>query len=154
MLSLTSRLRPFEHRPVGHHRLDPEAEVAGVAVAQHVDPAGVGAEQAADPRRALGGERQREEPAGLAGRGLDVGEHAAGLGDEDVVDEVEVADAVQPLDREDDRQRPVLEDLPADETGAAGIGDDPDPRLGAERAPPPPPPRCCRDGSTAAARPC
>ena len=132
MLSFTRRPSPFEDAAVGHHRLDAEAEVAGVAVAQHADAAGIGAEQAADAGRALGGERQREEPPGVAGGGLDVGEDAAGLGDQQVVGEVEVADAVQPLDGEQDRQRAVLEDLPADEAGAAGVGDDADPGLGAE----------------------
>ncbi len=122
----------LEDAAVGHHRLDAEAEVAGIAVAQHADPAGIGAEQAADAGRALGGERQREEAPGVAGGGLDVGEDAAGLGDEKVVGEVEVADAVQPLDGEQDRQRAVLEDLAADEAGAAGVGDDADAGFGAE----------------------
>ena len=57
----------------------------------------------------------------------------AGLGDEHAVDEVEVADAVHPLERDDDRRRAGAGHLPPDEAGAAGIGHDADPRLGAER---------------------
>ena len=60
MLSLTTRLRPRITLPSAMHRLDPQAEVAGIAVADDVDPAGVGAEKAADPGRALGGQAERE----------------------------------------------------------------------------------------------
>ena len=39
--------------PSGMHRLQPQTQVARIAIAQHVDPAGVGRQIAADPRRAL-----------------------------------------------------------------------------------------------------
>jgi hypothetical protein len=118
--------------PVGQHRLEPEAKVAGIAIAQHAHAAGIGGEIAADAAGAFGGERQRKEPSRCPCRGLQLGEHAAGLGDEHVSGRIEAADAPHALERQQHGDRPLAHHLPADEAGAAAPGDDPDARLGAE----------------------
>ena len=64
---------------VGEHHLEAEHEVAGVAVAQHLRAAGIGREIAADLRRALRPEREREEPVVLGRDPLHLGEHDTGV---------------------------------------------------------------------------
>ena len=54
--------------PVGQHDLEPQRQLAGIAVAQHRDAAGIGRQIAADLAAALGSEAQREQPVRLGGR--------------------------------------------------------------------------------------
>jgi hypothetical protein len=65
------------HAAIGQHRLDPEAQVARIAVAQHVDPARIGRQKPADPGRALRGERQRKDQVLRLRRGVDIGQDRA-----------------------------------------------------------------------------
>ena len=91
-----------EHLPVGQHDLETEHEFARHAVAQRIQAAGVGREVAADLAAALGAERQRKETVGPLGRGLHVGENAAGLGDHREIGGIHFADAVQAPQRKHD----------------------------------------------------
>src|SRR6056297_2545357 len=83
-----------------HHRLDPEREVAGGAVAQDMEATRIHREGAADCRRALRGVGEREEPARLLRRTLDRRKRRAGLGDEGVLFRVDAPDAVHPFKRQ------------------------------------------------------
>ena len=46
-------LKTVENSAIGHHRFNPEDLVARHAIAQHIDPAGIGGEQSANLRRAF-----------------------------------------------------------------------------------------------------
>lgn len=121
-----------EDLTTGQHRLDAEAEVAGAAMAQDADAPGIGREQATDPGRAFGGERQWKGEPLRRGQRPDIGEDRPRLRHHQPGRRIEVTDAGHALEGDEHRHRPRLGDLAADETGAAGIGNDPDPRLGAE----------------------
>ena len=62
---LAQPLQPVQHRSVRQHRLDPQAQVARIAITQHIDPARIGRHHPADPCRPLRGQRQRK-PAGCS----------------------------------------------------------------------------------------
>ena len=59
---LAQPFQPVPDRAVGQHRLQPQTQLARVAVAQDVHAARIGRQHAADPRRAFGGERQGKQP--------------------------------------------------------------------------------------------
>ena len=84
---------------VGQHHLEPEHQLARVAVAQHVDAARVGREVAADLAAALGGERERETGARPLGGLLHRRQHAARLDRHGVVERVDRAHAVHARER-------------------------------------------------------
>ncbi len=65
---LAQPFQPVQDRAIGQHRLQPQAQVARIAVAQHVHAARIGRQHAADPRRAFRGQRQREQPARILRR--------------------------------------------------------------------------------------
>ena len=65
---LAQPAQPVPHRAVRQHHLQPQHQVACVAVAHRVVAAGVGGQHAADLRAAFRGDRQRQQAAGL-GRG-------------------------------------------------------------------------------------
>ncbi len=48
--------------PVGQHHFEPEAEIAGIAIGQHIEPAGIGRQIAADAAGAFRGEAQGKQP--------------------------------------------------------------------------------------------
>src|SRR6185312_10104896 len=50
---LLEGIEPVVEPAVGQYSLDPEAELSRIAIGQHLHAAGVGAEDAADARRAL-----------------------------------------------------------------------------------------------------
>ena len=77
---------------VGQHHLEPQHEIARIAVAQHLDAAGIGRNVAADLARALRPQAQGEQAPRLRGRRLDLLQHDAGLDRHRVVDKVGVAD--------------------------------------------------------------
>ena len=68
-------------RAVGQHRLDPLDQRAHRPEAKHLRAAGVGRDQPADGRAALGAERQREALAGVGGGVVERFEDDAGFGD-------------------------------------------------------------------------
>jgi alpha/beta hydrolase family protein len=62
---------------VGQHHLEAQCQLAGIAVAQDRDAAGVGRQIAADLTGPLGPEAEREQSVGLGGRLLQVREDVA-----------------------------------------------------------------------------
>jgi hypothetical protein len=86
----------FPDLAVGRHDLEPQAQRARVAPAQHLRAAGVGGEHAADGAAALGGQTQRQQQPAVGRRLLRRLQHAAGLGGERQVGVVDGAHAVQP----------------------------------------------------------
>jgi hypothetical protein len=112
--------------PVGEHHFEPEAQIARRAIGDHADAAGVGRKVAADAARAFRRQAQREQPAGRGGRLLHRLERHAGLHRDRVVDGVEIADLVQPVERQHDFVPGRRRRLAADQPGVAGLGDDAD----------------------------
>ena len=88
------------HLAGGEHHLDAENQFARVAIGEHAGAAGIGRQVAADLARALRGERQRKQPVGDVGGGVGVGEHDAGLGGHRIARRVDLADPVQPRQRQ------------------------------------------------------
>ena len=88
----------------GHH-FQPQAQFARVAVAQHRGAAGIGAEVAADGAAAFRRQAQREQAAVLARHFLQVLQHHAGLDRDGVVERIDLAHALEPLQR-DHHHRP------------------------------------------------
>ena len=115
--------------PVGQHHFEPQHQVAGVAVAQHRDAAGVGRDVAADAAASLGGQAEGEQGAGVGGRRLHVGQHAPRLHAHRVVEGIDGADAVQPCRRQHDA---AVRHAAADEPGVAALGHHGDAGLGAQ----------------------
>ena len=118
---------------IREHDLEPEHEIARHAVAQHLDPAGVGRKIAADLAAPLRREAQREEPVGVLRRLLDGLQDAACLHRDREVERVEAAHRVHPLERQEDAARVSRpRDRSADEASIAALRDDRDPRQGAD----------------------
>jgi hypothetical protein len=107
------------HRAVGQNRLDPEAEVAGIAVAQHVHAARIGRQKPPDPRGPLRGEREGKDQILRLGRGVDIGQDRACLHGHGPGHGVEGPDRTHPLERQDNRRRAILGQLPAHKPRAA-----------------------------------
>ena len=106
---------------VGRDRLDAEAELARVAVAQDLRAAGVRREVAADRAAALGGEAEREEEAVRRGFFLDALQHAAGFDDHRQVGAVDAANPVQPRGRQQYLAAARVRNRGADEPGVAAL---------------------------------
>ena len=104
--------------PVGQHHLQPQHEVAGIAVAQHLGAAGIGREVAADLAGAFRPQAQREQPVDLRRLVLDRGQHHAGLYRHGVVQRIDSTDAIHPGGG-DHHLQPARMRLPA--AGQAGI---------------------------------
>ncbi len=119
---LAQALGPAHDRTVGHHRLDPQCQRARIAIAQHPDAAGIGAQKPADARAALAGQRQRKQPVGFGRGRLHVGQHGPGPGDQGILARVAQPDVGQPFDRQDQRQRIIARDIAPHQPGAAGAG--------------------------------
>src|SRR5260370_526503 len=79
---------------VGQHHLEAQCQLAGFAVAQDRDAAGVGRQIAADLTGPLGPEAEREQSVGLGGRLLQVREDAARLDGHREIHGVDGADMV------------------------------------------------------------
>ncbi len=120
---LADAAQVVEHTAVGQHDLEAEHELARVAVADRADAARVGADRAADGRRALRAEGEREEPARPRRRLLHGLHRAPRLGHQRHSGCVHPADAVHALERDDHRGRPLRERRrPAREAGAPARG--------------------------------
>ena len=129
---LAQPAQPVPDPPVGQYHLDPQGQLAGVAVAQHGDAAGIGRQIAADLAAALGAEAQRKQPVGLGGRLVQIGEDAAGLDRHREIDRVDRADPVHPAEGEDDIVAVFGRNSAADQTGVAALRHDRQARLGAD----------------------
>ena len=124
--------QPVPDPPVGQYDLEAQGQLAGIAVAQYRDAAGVGRQIAADLAAPLGTEAQREQPVGL-GRGLlQIGEDAAGLDRHRKIDRVDRADMVHAAERQNDIVPVLGRDAAADEAGVAALRHDRQFRLGAD----------------------
>ncbi|GMA77675.1 hypothetical protein GCM10025880_40920 [Methylorubrum aminovorans] len=117
---------------VGEHDFETEDEVAGHAVAQHVDAAGIGGDHAADHRRAFRGVAHREQPPGGLRCGLRRLYDAARLDFQGEADRIDRADRVHPCEREHDLAPRGVGGGPAREPGMAALGHQRDARLAAQ----------------------
>ena len=111
--------QPVQHPPVGEHDFQPERHLARHAIGQRCRAAGIGGEIAADGATALGAERQREQAIDLAGARLRDLQHHAGLAGHGVRGGIDLANLVQPAQRDHDLA--MVRGLPADETGIAAL---------------------------------
>ncbi len=99
---LPERPQAVPDAAIGEHHFEPEHEAARIAIGEHLQPAGIGREIAADLRRAFRGDAQGEQPPGLLGGFLRGGERHAGLGDHGIAARIDGADAVQPFEAQED----------------------------------------------------
>ncbi len=122
--------QPVPDAAIGQHDLEAQGQLAGIAVAQYRNPAGVGREIAADLAAPLGAEAQREQPVG---RGLlQIGKDAAGLDRHREIDRVDCTDMVHAAEGQDDVVPVLGRDPAADELGVAALRHDRQFRLGAD----------------------
>jgi len=112
-----------KHAAVGEHDFQPEREVARIAIAQHVHPAGIGRQVAADLAAAFRAQRQREQPARRGGGLLHRGQHATGLDGDRVVQRVEREHAVHARERQHDRAAVHRRGRAAAHAGVAALSD-------------------------------
>ena len=108
--------------PVGQHHFEPEHQLARDAIGERAGAAGIGREIAADGAAALGAERERKQAPGLGRGALRVGEDDAGLAGHGVGGGIDLADAVEPLERQHDLA--VVRGLAADQAGIAALRHD------------------------------
>ena len=92
-----------QHLALRRDRLDPEAELAGGAVADHVRAARVGGQAPADHGRAARAEGEREDQPLRLGRRVQPRQDDPGLHDGDTPGGVHLADGRHPVERQHDR---------------------------------------------------
>ena len=109
---------------VRQHHLEPEAQIARAAEAQHVEAAGIGGEVAADLAGAFGRQAEREQAVRLARRLLQVGEDAAGLRHHGIVERIDRAHLVHALEAEEDRLAAAVRRRAAGKPGVAALRHD------------------------------
>ena len=117
-------------RPVGEHRLEPEDVVQRHAVAEAVGAARVEGDVAADRADRLARRIGRVVHAERDGGGRDVEVDDAGLDDGDAIDRIDLQDARQPVQRDDDAVD--VRHGPAGQAGAAAAGHERHPGFRAE----------------------
>ena len=106
--------------------------MAGIAVVQHLHPAGIGRKIAADGAASLGGEAQGKQ-AVVGRRGvLDGLQDSAGLDRHRVADLVDFDDAVHAVERQHDLAAVLVRHAAADQAGVSALGHDGDLLRGAE----------------------
>ncbi len=130
---LVERRDAADHRAVGQHRLEPQDEAAGHAVAQNVRAAGIGRDDTADGGRAAGAEGDGQVAADRAqgiAHGVDDG---AGLDGDAETDAVDGEDAVHPLEAEEEVAAGPIGRRARGEAGAAALGNEAEPVLAGER---------------------
>ena len=88
--------------PVGQDNFQAKHQIPRVAVAQHVDPPGIGGQIAADATASLGGEAQRKQGADGVGGRLNVGQDCAGFHGHRPVGGIDGADPVETLRAQDE----------------------------------------------------
>jgi hypothetical protein len=107
---------------VRKHGLKPLDQASHGAEAQYLGAAGVGRDEAADRRRALGAERQRKTQAVPGRRLVELLENDPGLGHRAPGRWVEAADPVHPAEREDQGRAVGRRGRAADHRGVAALG--------------------------------
>src|SRR6516164_6519835 len=124
--------QPVPDPPVGQYDLEAQGQLAGIAIAQHRDAAGVGREIAADLAASLRAEAQREQPVSLGGGLLQIGEDAPGLDRHRKIDRVDRAAAGHASDYPAEVLPVLGRDPAADEAGIAALRHDRQLRFGAD----------------------
>ena len=119
---LLELVEKVQHATIRQHDFDTHHEVAGDAIGERVGAAGIGGEIAADGAAALGAQRQRKQAVGVGGRLLRLRQHHARLAGHGVRRDIDLADAVEPGQRQ--HHLAVERDLAADEPGIAALGHD------------------------------
>ena len=117
---------------VGQNHLQPEHEVAHVAVAQNLHAAGVGRDVAADLAGPFRAEAQREKAVGALGGVLDLLENDARLHRDRVVDRVDRPHLSHARGRDDDLAHVGVRHAAAGQPGVAALRDDADAGFGAD----------------------
>src|SRR5262249_18003824 len=107
------------HAAVGEDDLEAEHLLARIAVGQHGDAAGVGGEVAADLAAPLRGQAEGEQPIGLVGSRLRLGEGEARLHRQGLAGSIPPPDALEAADVE--QNLAVHWDLPTDQPGVARL---------------------------------
>ena len=130
---LAERPQPIPDAAIGQYHFQAEHKIAGVAVAQHVDAAGVGGEIAADLTAAFGREAQGKKTIALVRRALDVGEDAAGLDGDGEVDRIDGAHFVHAAEVDQDLAGILMGRGAAAQAGVAALRHDRQPSRGAGR---------------------
>ena len=123
---LPGGVQPADDRPVAEHGLDALHLVAGHAVAEHVDAAGVGRDRAADGRRVAGGEVNAIRPSRLGRRPVDGRHRRAGPRHDRPAVGIDVLDRREPAQAEQDGA--VARDAAPDEPRVAALGHERDAR--------------------------
>ena len=116
-----------EHAAVGEHHLDAERVRARDAVGERGGAAGIGREIAADGAGALRRQQLRIEPVDFGGGLARPLQGHAGLAGDGVGDGIDLADAVEPVERQ--HELAVLRRLSADQAGIAALRHDGGPGL-------------------------
>ena len=129
---LAQTSQPVPDLPIGRYDLEAQGQLAGIAVARHRDAAGVGRQIATDLAAALGAEAQWEEPVGLGGGPLQIGEDAAGLDRHREIDRVDRSDAVHAAEGQNDVAAVLGRHGAAHGAGVAALRHDRQPPLGAD----------------------
>ena len=129
---LAQPAQPVPHRAIRQHHLQPEHQVARIAVAHGVVAAGVGGEHAADLRAALRGDRQRQQAPCLGRRVLRRLQRHAGFDGHGQVERIDVADARHPGEAQHEFAAVLGRRGAADHRGVATLRHDRRPRRGAQ----------------------
>ena len=115
--------QPVPDRPIGHDHFQPQHQIAGIAVAQHIDPARIRGQQPANPRRPFGGQRQREYPVHPLRGLLHIGQHGPSFGNQDVFVGMDRPHRPHPFQRQDQRADVRAANLSTHQPRATAIGD-------------------------------
>src|SRR5215470_3182207 len=121
---LTQPAQPVPDFAGGQDYLEAQHEFARVPVAQYRRTARVRREVPADFAAALGGEAQGEQASGLLRGLLNVGQHAASLGGQGIVANVDRANAVHARKVEDDLRAARVGGRRPAQTRVSTLGDD------------------------------
>ena len=116
--------QPVPDLAARRHDFEAEAEIAGVAVAQHLRAAGIGRQVAADGAAALGGQAEREQQTLRGDRLLQRLQHAAGLDGDGEVGRVDAAHAVQAAEAQHHLGTARIGHGTTDQAGVAALRDD------------------------------
>ena len=123
---LAKAAEKIQHAPAHQHNFNAKRQLARRAIANDIQPAGIGAKIAADGAATFGGEVQREvQPFGL-GSLMQCLQNAAGLDGHRHIGGVNLADAVHPPQRQNDAVAGFVGCGTAHETGIAALRDNDD----------------------------
>ena len=129
---LLELVEAVHHGAVRQHHFDAEREIARDAVSERAGAAGIGRKIAADGGAAFAAERERKQPVGGGGGGLRIRQHHAGLAGHGARSRIDLADLVEPREREDDLVAAFVRDRAADHAGVAALRHDRGAGLGGE----------------------